>query len=61
MPKPLPDPIILNAKNQVEAIRRDREELIRQVRQSQETIERSQALIVRIDALLAKIDPEPKD
>ena len=53
-----PDPVLAEAKRQVEAIRRDRESLVQQIRQSQETIARSKALIERIDAVSAKLDPK---
>jgi uncharacterized membrane protein YccC len=54
------DPILASAKRQVETVRRDREALIQQIRQSQETIARSQALLARLDELLARLDPKPK-
>ena len=41
-------------KRQLDELKRERAELIEQLRKSQQTIERSHALLKRIDELLAK-------
>jgi hypothetical protein len=43
---------------EIEAVREEREALVRQIRKSEETIERSRALLKRLDAVLAKIEPQ---
>jgi len=45
-----------SAQQQLASIRRERDKLAKQIRESRETIARSQALIERLDALLAKLD-----
>ena len=47
------------SQEQIAAIRRDRELLLEQIRESQETIARSQALVKRIDDLLTKFREKP--
>jgi hypothetical protein len=47
--------LLRTSQEQIAAIRRDRELLLEQIRESQETIERSKALVKRIDDLLTKI------
>lgn len=49
-------PLILSAQEQIEAIRRERANLLEQIAQSKKTIAQSQALIARLDALLARLD-----
>jgi hypothetical protein len=55
------NPLLDRAHAQVEAVRRERAELQKQIRQSQKTTARSKALIARLDELLAKFDPKPQD
>jgi hypothetical protein len=43
-------------KRQLEELKRDRAQLLEQLRKSQQTIERSHTLLKRIDELLAKAD-----
>jgi uncharacterized coiled-coil DUF342 family protein len=43
-------------REEIEAIRRQRDQLVDQVRKSQETIARSEELIRQFDAILAEID-----
>jgi hypothetical protein len=47
-------------RREVEAMQARREDLVRQIKQSQETIERSQGLIRRIDEILAKAADKPQ-
>jgi hypothetical protein len=51
--------LLRTSQEQIAAIRRDREQLLAQIRESQETIARSQALVKRIDDLLTKIGEKP--
>jgi hypothetical protein len=53
------DPRSLSDKGYLDALRRERESLIDQIRRSQETIERSQELIKQLDELLAKSGRQP--
>lgn len=46
-------------REEIKAIRRQRDQLVDQVRKSQETIARSEELIRQFDAILAEID-DPK-
>jgi hypothetical protein len=46
-------------KEQLDEVRRERAQLIEQIRASQKTIERSQELLKRIDEMLAKVDQKP--
>jgi FtsZ-binding cell division protein ZapB len=50
---------IKDHKGQLDALRRERAQLIAQIRASQETIERSQALLKRIDEILARAGQTP--
>jgi uncharacterized coiled-coil DUF342 family protein len=43
-------------REEIEAIRRQRDQLVDQVRKSQETIARSEELIRQFDAILAQVD-----
>lgn len=53
---PPDDPPLQSAQHQLASIRRERDKLAKQIRDSKETIAKSQALIERLDALLAKLD-----
>jgi uncharacterized coiled-coil DUF342 family protein len=46
-------------REEIKSIRRQRDQLVDQVRKSQETIARSEELIRQFDAILAEID-DPK-
>jgi uncharacterized coiled-coil DUF342 family protein len=43
-------------REEIEAIRRQRDQLVDQVRKSRETIARSEELIRQFDAILAEVD-----
>ncbi len=43
-------------REEIEAIRQQRDKLIDQVRRSQETIAKSQELVKQFDAILAEVD-----
>jgi hypothetical protein len=48
------DPFVERAKEQIEALRRERNQLAEQIQSSQETIARSQELLRTLDEALAK-------
>jgi vacuolar-type H+-ATPase subunit I/STV1 len=56
----MPDDLARSAKEEIEAVRRNRERLAQQIRKSQETIARSQELLRRIDDMLAKAGQKPR-
>ena len=52
------DVVIRHTRRLVDEMRGERERLAKQIRESEQTIERSRELIARIDRLLANIDRE---
>jgi hypothetical protein len=54
------DDLARSAKEEIEAVRQDRDRLPRQMRKSPETIARPQELLRRIDDMLAKAGQKPQ-
>ena len=50
------DEPVSSIEQQVVAMRREREQLVQQIQESQETITRSLEMIERLDAILTKAD-----
>jgi hypothetical protein len=54
--------VVRQSQDLIRALRRERDDLLDQIRRSQETIASSQQLIKRLDEVLAKAEnPEPEN